>query len=182
MCRIGQSNSGVWTAFSCNTIEQIVDAFDGDRISAKESHKTISKPMFVAPVLANATKVALITRFMTAFYEASVFLANPENQRCSIGAIAAQLNVSTDVAASEYALATDPVTGETKWPGANNFMVNRQGLLNVIDLRGQFGGFANNTVRFDFADAILPGVGKFIGYTIRDKAIAAASDYKSKCK
>lgn len=133
------------------------------------------------PVLANATNVALITRLITAFYESSLFLANPENQNCSISAIATQLNVSTEVAASEYAIATSPINGETKWPGGNNFTVNRQGLLNVLDIRGQFGGFASNTSSFDFADAIVPGSGKFIDYTIKDMAVQAVSGYRPKC-
>jgi len=133
------------------------------------------------PVLANATKVTLITRLITAFYEASVYLADPFNKHCSIAAIATQLNVSTEVATLEYAQATDPIAGETHWPGGNNFTVNRQGLLNVLDIRQQFGGFANNLSSFDFADAIVPGTGKFIDYSIRDRAVAAASNYCPKC-
>lgn len=133
------------------------------------------------PALANATRVGLITRFITAYYEASMFLANPNNEECSISAIATQLNVSTEVASFEYAIATSPVNGETHWPGGTNFTVNRQGLLNVMDLRSQFGGFVNSTAHFDFADAIVPGVGKFIDYTIRDKAFAAVSQYCPKC-
>ena len=53
-----------------------------------------------------------------------------------------QLNVSTQVAEAEYVAATNPLTGETS---QRMFEVNRQGLLNVIDVRGQFGEFAHLT-------------------------------------
>ena len=50
-----------------------------------------------------------------------------------------------------------------------------QGLLNVIDLRGQFGGFTGVPTGFDFADAIIPRPGKLIDYKLRDQAIKAAA-------
>lgn len=49
--------------------------------------------------------------------------------------------------------------------------MNRQGLLNVIDVRSQFGGFASVPPGFDYAEAILPGKGKLIDYSLRDEAL-----------
>lgn len=132
------------------------------------------------PVLANATKVALLTRFLTAFYQASLYISDPANKNCSIAAIANRLNVSMQVAEADYVIATSPVNGETQGIEGNNFTVNRQGLLNVIDLRQQFGGFASAVGSVDLADAILPGTGKFIDYEIRDAAVKAAA--KSSCR
>lgn len=60
--------------------------------------------------------------------------------------------------------------GETS--SNSTFAVNRQGLLNVIDIRGQFGGFADET--FDLADAIIAGPGKFIDDSVRLEAIELA--------
>lgn len=125
------------------------------------------------------TQRALIIKFMSAMYDANNYLASnaAKSQNCSVQAIASQLNVSTTVAASAYRSAINPLTGETSSPGGN-FTVNRQGLLNVIDVRSQFGGFASVPAHFNFAQAVLPGAGKLIDYTLTSEAIAASQNYK----
>ena len=106
-------------------------------------------------------------------YAANCFLADRKNKPMVISAIASTLNITTAVATAEYAAATDPLTGETS-PG-KNFNVNRQGLLNVIDVRGQFNGFTGAGPTFNFATAIEPGTGKLIDYSVRDQAVAIAN-------
>ena len=56
--------------------------------------------------------------------------------------------------------------------------MSRQGLLNVIDVRSQFGGFSKVPVGFNYVQAILPGTGKLIDYSLLDDAIAATTNYK----
>jgi len=131
--------------------------------------------------LSNSTERALIRSFVAAMYAANQYLAanSQKSQKCSIAAIAAQLNVSTAVATSAYNSALNPLTGETSSPGGN-FTVSRQGLLNVIDVRSQFGGFAKVPAGFNYAQAILPGTGKLIDYSLLDEAIAATTNYKPK--
>ena len=130
----------------------------------------------------DATKGPLLKQFLTAMLEANQYLAKPKRTSCVINAIAAQLNVSTAVAMVEYAAATDPDTGEIALMQAGEFNVSRQGLLNVIDLRAQYGGFTGVPAGFDFADAIIPGPGKLIDYTLRDQAVTAAANGKVKIK
>jgi hypothetical protein len=115
-------------------------------------------------------------------YAANKYLAKPSHKQCCISAIAKQLNVSSAVASSAYTSATDPLTGETSSPG-QNFTVNRQGLLNVIDVRDQFDGFTTVTPGFNFANAILPGTGKLIDYSVRDEAVKALISFtpRSEC-
>lgn len=132
--------------------------------------------------IADPAKAAPLTRFLTAMLEANIYLADPKKRTCVIDAIATQLNITTDIAAAEYAAATDAQTGETTVMQGGKFDVSRQGLLNVIDVRAQFGGFAGAGSGFDFADAIVPGEGKLIDYSIRDKAVAAVTDVKIRGK
>lgn len=126
--------------------------------------------------LNDASERSLIRTFISAMYAANQFLSIPAQKNCSITAISKQLNVSVAVATSAYASATDPLAGETSSPGSN-FTVNRQGLLNVIDVRSQFGGFVQASAAFDFADAILPGIGKLVDYSVRDEAVKAVVPY-----
>lgn len=126
--------------------------------------------------LSNSTQRALARNFTAAMYSANQFLTGSANQKASINAIAKQLNVSNAVAKSAYASATDPLNGETSSPGGN-FTVNRQGLLNVIDVRSQFGGFSNVSTSFNYADAIVPGPGKLIDYSLRDEALESLISY-----
>ncbi|KAK4540882.1 hypothetical protein LTR36_008824 [Oleoguttula mirabilis] len=126
--------------------------------------------------LSNTTQRALIRTFMAAMYSANQFLADPAQKNCSIAAIANQLNVSTAAATSAYSSAIDPLTGETSSPGSN-FTVNRQGLLNVIDVRSQFDGFTEVLAGFNFAEAILPSAGNLIDSSVRDEALNATVQY-----
>lgn len=93
--------------------------------------------------------------------------------------MAKQLNVSTAVAKAEYAAATAKDTGETVTNGT--FAVNRQGLLNVIDVRGQFGGFAAAPADFNYAEAIVPGTGMLIDDEARLAAASMKSSFRPKC-
>ena len=108
-------------------------------------------------------------------YAANLFLQDPTNKECSISAIGKQLNVSADVAQPEYSAATNKDTGEVS-PGGN-FTVNQEGLLNVIKVREEFGGFSNLPSDFNFTSAIVPGKGRLIDYSIRDAAVAGLKDY-----
>lgn len=79
------------------------------------------------------------------------------------------------VAKSAYAAAVAPLTGETTAVGGN-FTVDRIGLLNVIDVRDQFGGFAALRAAdpgFSFVEFLVPGVGAFIDYSVQVEAVAA---------
>ena len=126
--------------------------------------------------LNDTTQRALIRTFMAAMYSANQFLADPAQQNCSIAAIAGQLNVSTTVATSAYNSAINPLSGETSSPGGN-FTVNRQGILNIIDVRNQFDGFAQVPAGFNFAEAIIPGKGKLIDYSVLNEALNATIQY-----
>ncbi|KAI1629387.1 hypothetical protein EDD37DRAFT_49426 [Exophiala viscosa] len=126
--------------------------------------------------LNNGTTRSLARTFTAAMYAANLYLADSDNKNASIGAIAKQLNVSTTAATSAYKSATDSITGETSSPGGN-FTVNRQGILNIIDVRSQFGGFNSTPAHFNFAEAILPGTGKLIDYSLRDEALASLISY-----
>jgi hypothetical protein len=132
--------------------------------------------------LANTTQRALITRVLASMYAANKFLAEPNNQACSVSAISKELNVTSAVALGEYLAATDAATGETS-AGQGIFEVDRQGLLNVIDVRAQFGGFANLPVGFDFVAGISPGVGQLIDYSVRDQVVRENSlaDFEPAC-
>ncbi|KIW27819.1 uncharacterized protein PV07_07522 [Cladophialophora immunda] len=132
--------------------------------------------------LNNSTQRALARKFTSAMYAANKYLASPSHKTCSINSIAKQLNVSTAAATSAYNSATDPLTGETSSPGGN-FTVNRQGILNVIDVRSQFGGFSSVPTGFSYADAIIPGTGQLIDYSLLDEALSSLVSYtpSSKC-
>jgi len=129
--------------------------------------------------LTNSTKKDVYTRFLASFLQANKLLADPTKSKCAIAAIAKHLNVTTAVAKAEYAAATAKDTGETVTNGT--FAVNRQGLLNVIDVRGQFGGFAAAPADFNYAEAIVPGTGMLIDDGVRLAAAAVKSSFKPKC-
>lgn len=120
-----------------------------------------------------AVKRDAIKRFLAAMYCSTKYLADEKNKNCTVRVLAKQYNVTSDIAIAEYEAATDPATGESSF-AQTNLAVSRQGLLNVIDVRGQFGGFAaiNNGAGFDFNAAIQPGSGKMIDYTIRDEVVS----------
>lgn len=121
--------------------------------------------------LSDPTQVDKLTRFMSAMYAANLYLLNSTNQACATSAIANQLGVSAEVAALEYTSATSSSSGEISV--GSNFTVSSTGLINVIDVRQEFGGFSGLSSSYDFMDAIAPGTGKLIDYTIRDAAVAA---------
>lgn len=120
--------------------------------------------------LSDKTKSALLTPFLASMYAASRFLLNPANANCSVKAIASQLGVSLDVARKEYASVTNTVSGEIS-PGGN-LTFNEEGLLNDVMVRSSFGGFSSVPDDFNFAEALQPGRGKLIDYSIRDAAVA----------
>jgi hypothetical protein len=103
-------------------------------------------------------------------YAANKFLLNPKNKACSIQAIAHQLGVSQAIATQEYISATNSVSGEIS-PPRNDFTVNQTGIMNDVVIRNKFGGF---TVApgFNFTEALIPGTGKLIDYSIKNAAIA----------
>lgn len=119
--------------------------------------------------LSNGTQSAVLTRFVASMLAANKFLHDPLNSNRSISAIATQLGVSGDVAAEEYASATNPVSGEVS-PGGN-FTVDQDGAMNDVRVREEFDGFDGLPVGFDFASALEPGKGKLIDYSVRDAAV-----------
>lgn len=96
-------------------------------------------------------------------------LAGPRTANCSVAAIAAQLGVSAELAAREYASAVDAVSGEVA-PGGD-FTVNAEGAMNDMKVRQAFAGFGGLPAGFDFAGALEPGPGKLIDYSVRDAAV-----------
>ena len=60
--------------------------------------------------------------------------------------------------------------------------MNRQGLLNVIDVRNQFDGFMSVPVGFNYADAIVLGTGKLIDFSLRDEALYSVISFKPSTK
>ncbi|KAF7531916.1 hypothetical protein G7054_g8438 [Neopestalotiopsis clavispora] len=146
----------------------------------------------VAPITSSAFTVgqaniedpyesSLVVRFLAAMYGANQFLQKSANSACSIGAIAAQLGVSQDVATTEYASVVNNLTGEVS-PGGN-FTVSQEGVRNDFTIRQEFGGFASLPADFDADEALAPGPGKLIDYTLRDAAVALSlqNPYYSNC-
>ena len=120
-------------------------------------------------------KRTLLVRFMRAMYEANRYLANPGNRGCAIDAIMRVGNFSRAVAQGFYAVATDPVVGETYSPG-RNLSLSMQGLINVIDVRRLYGGFRTNvTEGFGIAEALVPGEGELIDYSVLEEAVGSAN-------
>jgi len=115
----------------------------------------------------------LLARFMASMLAANEFLLTPKNANCSIAAIAAiaaQLGVTGELAAREYASAVDAVSGEVS-PPTGNFTVNKEGTTNDVNVRKAFGGFTGLSANYDFAAALEPGAGKLIDYSVRDAAV-----------
>ncbi|KAF4550122.1 Hypothetical protein D9617_18g033130 [Elsinoe fawcettii] len=133
--------------------------------------------------LADPIKTAVLTRFVSALYDSNRFLASTADQdkACAVQAISRQLNVVTEVAQLEYAAATNPLSGEISVGQRGNLTVDRIGLLNVLDVRTQFGGFGNATNGFNFNDAITPGTGKTIDYSVLRAAIDASQNVNISC-
>jgi len=125
--------------------------------------------------LSNCTEKDVLVRFMSAMYAANLYLHNPTKKTCSLRAIGQQLNLSATVAQLEYNTATAIDTGEVSLGG--NFTVSQMGLLNVIAVREEFGGFSSLPSDFNFTAAIAPGEGQLIDYSIRDLAVAGLKKY-----
>jgi hypothetical protein len=119
--------------------------------------------------LSNQTESELLTRFLASMYAANLYLLDAQNKECSIKAIASSLNITLEVAAAEYASATDTLSGEVS-PGGN-FTVSEEGIWNDVQVRNQFGGFASVPQGFNFTAALSPGPGQLIDYSIRDAAV-----------
>ncbi|MDF5732928.1 MAG: ABC transporter substrate-binding protein, partial [Rhizonema sp. PD38] len=94
-----------------------------------------------------------ITAFLRAYIKAGQFVANPRNRTVVIADIAADLGVSSDVAATELDAALSHKSGEIL-----NAQIDEQGLINTINLRQEFGGF-NTSV--DSALVAKPGGGLY---------------------
>ncbi|EFX01712.1 hypothetical protein CMQ_8178 [Grosmannia clavigera kw1407] len=119
--------------------------------------------------LASSATASLLTSFLAAMHGANRFLLDSANQDCSIAAIAAQVGITSAVAASEYSSAVNTVSGEIASGG--NFTVSHDGITNDIDVRTKFGGFAGLAADFDWSAALQPGSGQLIDYAVRDAAI-----------
>lgn len=120
--------------------------------------------------MSNKTETALLTRFLASMHAANRFLLSPKNKACSIQALAKQLGVSEEVATQEYASTTNPVSGEIS-PPLNDFTVNQAGIMNDVTVRNKFGGFTVPS-DFNFTEALVPGTGKLIDYSVKDAAVA----------
>ncbi|KAH8901436.1 hypothetical protein GQ53DRAFT_775990 [Thozetella sp. PMI_491] len=125
--------------------------------------------------LADCDKNWLLTRFIAALYAANRVLLDPTYRKCAIQAIATQLSVPMQVARVEYFSAIDSLTGEIS-PG-NNFTVSSEGIMNDVAVRSAFGGFASVPKGFDFVEALLPGKGNLIDYSVRDAAVKLFETY-----
>lgn len=139
------------------------------RISDYIAPITSSSFMVQESSLSNKTQAALLARFVASMLAANTFLQDPGNANCSISAIAAQLGVSEDVAANEYAAVTNSASGEVS-PGGN-FTINQEGAMNDVQVRQDFDGFSGLPAGFDFEGALEPGKGNLIDYSIRDAAV-----------
>lgn len=138
------------------------------RISDYVAPITSSAFTVVESSVANATQAALLARFLASMHAANAFLLDPTTKDCAIAAIAAELDITTDVAAEEYASVTDSVSGEIAPDGW--FEVNQEGIMNDVAVRLQFGGFSSLSSDFDFAAALEAGTGNLIDYAVLDAA------------
>lgn len=120
--------------------------------------------------LNSTTKLPLITTFYKSFYEANLFLQNTFNKPCVITSLMTNLKISMTTAENEYLAATNNLTGETM-PELDDFSVSPQGILNIIDLRNQFGGFPNLSTGFDFVDALVPGPNNLVDYSVQSTVL-----------
>ena len=115
-----------------------------------------SKSVFTASVPAlsqNATRIDLVTRFIAAYLQANLYLANPANKDCAIAAIASQLNISIPLAAAAYANTTETQTGEIPPEQESKFQISLKGLENVVKVRTEFDGFQNVSKGLQFHES-----------------------------
>jgi hypothetical protein len=142
-----------------------------DVISPVTSSSFITNTSFVT----SATKKPLLTRFVASMYAANKRLLDPKYKPCAITAIQQQLNVTKAVATQEYASAINTLTGEVSPDGM--FTVNPTGITNDVLVRQEFGGFASAPANFNFTQALIPGPGKLIDYSIRDAAVQSVAQH-----
>lgn len=86
--------------------------------------------------VANASK---LTAFIKATIQGSNFAINPVNRTAVITDIASAYNISTPIATDVYNDMLNPISGEN--PGE---LINTPGLVNMIKLRQQYGGFTQS--------------------------------------
>ena len=129
---------------------------------------TVSSALLSNPT---AEKYQAALRFVTALLRANRYLAKPSNKKKVISLLQKSAGYTEAAAEAVYAYVTDPDVGETATEIGGVFNVTRQGLLNVIDTRTEFRGFASVAKDFNFVDAITPGPGKLIDYSLRDIAL-----------
>jgi hypothetical protein len=66
--------------------------------------------------------------------------------------------------------------GEVLLP-TNNFTFNHVGIMNDVQIRQEFGGFASVPANFNFTTALIPGTSQLIDYSVRDAAVAAFNSH-----
>ncbi len=86
--------------------------------------------------------------------KAGLFFRDPANRAKVTADYAVQTGVTTDIATAVVKESFDRLTGES--PIA---LLNRQGLINTIQLRGEFGGFTNPNINPIYM--ALPGNGYY---------------------
>jgi hypothetical protein len=74
--------------------------------------------------MSNETMSALLTLFMESLYAANTLLLNPRHDQCSIDAIAAQLQVSTDLAVRN--MPQRPTIEQEKYPVMVDLQLTRR--------------------------------------------------------
>jgi ABC-type nitrate/sulfonate/bicarbonate transport system substrate-binding protein len=84
----------------------------------------------------SASQPQTIVNFLRAMINAGDFARKPQNREVVIAHIAAELNVSLEIAARELDASLDHQTGEN-----HKAKVDKQNLIGTIQLRARFGGF-----------------------------------------
>jgi ABC-type nitrate/sulfonate/bicarbonate transport system substrate-binding protein len=127
---------------------------------------------YVAPYQTNGLAVthdyanthgSTITAFLRAYIKAGYFLYDPANHDRVVADLMAGYGVSQTVAEADYQAAIDPVSGQ-------NFAakMSKKGMINVVAVRQEFGGF-NNPV--DPKKFVKPSKGGFYDDTFWKAAV-----------
>jgi len=131
--------------------------------------------------LKNNTAMELNTRFLEGYYLAYLFANNTNNKAKVIADLSAYLNISTPVATASYGAIRNPVSGEV----VNNLYLSPMGILNVVAIRQQFGGFTYNA-NFSAAQFPVQQGGALINYTAlveaQRRALIIANGAASGCQ
>jgi len=129
----------------------------------------------------NATYMEQQTRFLQGYYMAYQFANNTNNKAKVIQDLSVYLNVSIPTATAGYAAILDQKSGEV----VNNLFLDPLGVLNVLAIRQQTGGFSRQA---NFTAGMLPVQegGAFIDYTwlkeAQRRAIALGNGAVSPCQ